>query len=436
MLYEELYGDGLSECIGGFMIKLLHMFPGVGSQYSGMGKYLYDNFDVVRHTLEEASDTLGINIPSLCFEKERGEELHVIEHSQVALVALSIATYRVFLQETSYEADFMLGYSLGEYSALCAAGSLYFADALKLVFERGKIIKHYSTLIDGTMAWVTNLSPVTVEQLCEQVSELGESIYVSAYDTSLKTSVSGTRKAVQIIGDMVVEQGGILIPLKMSGPFHSPMMQEAADRYLEILSGVKVAVPQITVIANHNGKPYSDAGSILKNLYLQVVSPVRLLDSFNYLIDQGLTAAIEIGPKDVMKYMLKAVQPTLPVYTYEKEKDVLHTHQSLLVQQTDYEEIMAQCLCIVAGTKNNNPHSSHYMERVILPYRRIQSRLEKLVSAGVIPTSQDVSDALQMLKDALEEKNIDTMEREQYSLEVLQGKRWNITSLRGNDGAV
>ncbi|SFS44487.1 ACP S-malonyltransferase [Marininema halotolerans] len=404
------------------MTKIVWMFPGVGSHYSGMGQYFYKHFKIAQETFQEASDTLGIDMVSLCMDKSRRQDLNTLEHSQTALVTTSMAAVRVFEQEIGLTPDAMLGYSLGEYTALCASGVIAFADGLKLVHKRGLIVSQYASSIDGTMAWVNNLDPEKVEQLCTEVTQAGEAVYLSAYDTPQKTSISGSLAGIRLAGEKVVERGGIPIPLKMSGPFHSPLMKPAAERYREQLVGIKIHSPKVPVIANRNGLPYGDRESVLDNLSRQLVEPVRWLDSLQYLLDGGMRIAIEMGPKDVLKYLLHAVDPHPMILNYEKEKDVQKTNEALVVQETDYKDVITQCLAIVAGTRNYSTDWLDYEDRVVGPFHQVQQRVEEWTLSNTSPTKHDVQVALLMMREALRAKRIREEERDHHLQRALKNK--------------
>ncbi|SDW03989.1 [acyl-carrier-protein] S-malonyltransferase [Marininema mesophilum] len=403
-------------------MKVAFMFPGVGSHYAGMGEYFNDNFKIARETFQEASDTLGTDMVSLCMDKSRKLSLDALENAQTALVTVSMAAFRVFEQEIGIKPDAMLGYSLGEYSALCASGVMGFADVLKLVHSRGLIVSEYAASIDGTMAWVNNLEPETVEQICAEVKKAGEEVVVSAYDTPQKTSISGSNAGIRLAGEKVVERGGIPIPLRMSGPFHSPLMKPAADRYRELLIDSKIHSPNVPVIANRSALLYRDVEGVLDNLWLQLVEPVRWLDSLRYLLQEGMTIAVEMGPKDVLKYLLKAVDPNLLMVNYEKEKDVRRTEQALVVQETEYNQVITNCLAVVAGTRNYSTDLADYERRVVLPFRQVQHRYEELAASESSPKLSDVQRALQMMQGALTAKRIRGEERERHLQRVLNNK--------------
>ncbi|PFJ95812.1 malonyl CoA-ACP transacylase [Bacillus cereus] len=403
-------------------MNIVFMFPGVGSHYSGMGKDLYENFPVAREIFEEASDTLKIDMASLCMEKIYKADLEKLQNSQTALVTTSMAAFRVFEQEIGNKPEAMIGYSLGEYTALCASGAIAFSDTLKLVQERSTILSSYALTIDGTMAWVNNLAPEIVEGICSELLTKGQEVYISAYDTPNKTSISGTNSAVQLACEMVVEHGGIAIPLKLSGPFHSPMMQPAAEKYKSVLENIDMKQPLVPVIANHDSSMYKGVENIRENLYLQLIKPVKWLDMIHYLMNQGSMKAIEMGPKEVLKYLLQAINPAISTCNYEREKDILNTKNSFTLQESDYEEVISGCLTVVVSTKNYNTDLSDYQKKVVLPFQKVQSQLEEKINSGYSVEKSDVEEAIQMMKTALTEKQIKEREQKRYLQRVLQCK--------------
>lgn len=404
-------------------MDMVFMFPGVGSHYSGMGKYLYDNFPIAQEVFEEASESLNVDMAALCMGSMYEAQLDLLENSQTALVTTSIAAFRVFEREVGIKANAMIGYSLGEYTALCASGAIALKDVLKLVHERSVILSDHASTIDGTMAWVNNLSPNFVKQICTELSAKGEEVYISAYDTPSKTSISGTTHAVRLACEKAVDFGGIAIPLKMSGPFHSPMMRPAASKYKEVLKDIKINPPQVPVIANHNCAAYQGVESVIKNLYQQLVKPVFWMDTIGYLIREGLTTAIEIGPNEVLKYLLQAIDPSIIICNYEKEKDIVKANKSLFVQESDYEDIVMRCLTIIETTKNYNPNTSLYQEQVVLPFQKIQDQYKEVSESESSMNLRDVEKAILMTETALETKMIKKEKRNQLLQKALNYKK-------------
>jgi [acyl-carrier-protein] S-malonyltransferase len=301
------------------------MFPGVGSHYTGMGKEFYDNFSVVKETFEEASDTLGVDFPGICFYPEGKEELNKLENSQTSLVTLSVATYRVYMQEIGILPDFGMGHSLGEYSALCSAGIIKFADTLVLVKQRGIILNEVAKTMDGMMAWVINLDNKIVVEKCREISAEGRKVFVSAYDAPTQSSISGLKDDVITVGRRLEKEGAIVYPLKLlEGPFHSPFMKEAAGRIKSLLDQYEFEKPRFPVVANYNGLVYGEEGkeSVINSLSLQLVSPIRWQASLEYVAQQGAEIAFEIGPNKVLKHLVQNNNKSIRTYSLENMNDL------------------------------------------------------------------------------------------------------------------
>lgn len=250
------------------MDKIALLFPGVGSQRVGMGKIFYDHFKIARETFAEAGDILKQDMVALCFSGEKKEELNRLENAQTALLTICMATYRVYLEEVGLEPSFCLGHSLGEYSALCAAGVMPFAHALEIVWQRGLILNRAAAAMQGMMAWVINLADHITEFACAESLKKDGPVYVSAYDSPTQSSISGLREAVMAVGRKLEQEGAIVYPLRLNGAFHCPLMAEAADAMAAILRQYTFADPCFPVIANQDGRPYRGKESVIDNLHL------------------------------------------------------------------------------------------------------------------------------------------------------------------------
>jgi [acyl-carrier-protein] S-malonyltransferase len=315
------------------MKKTVFLFPGVGSQHVGMGKYFYDHFNIFRETLEEANDILGMNLPEMCFSTAKKEELAKLENSQLALLAVSIATYRVYMQEIGIPPHYSIGHSLGEYSALCSAGVIKFPDALKLVRERAAIVNDAASGLNGTMAWVINLDSKIVEKVCREAFEKGRQVYISAFDSPHQTSISGRTDALMTMARELEKQGAIVYPLKLSGPFHCPLMKGASDKMREVLRLYSYENPNCSVIANRNARPYDGAGSVVENLALQLIEPIRWGDSIRYLVKQGTQMALEVGSKKVLKFLTEKNTDAVRAFTLDNEQDLASIGDELSVRK-------------------------------------------------------------------------------------------------------
>jgi [acyl-carrier-protein] S-malonyltransferase len=303
------------------MSKFLFMFPGVGSQCVGMGKYFYDNFNIARETVEEANDVLKIDIADLCFSGSEKEALGKLGNSQLALVTIGVATARVFQQEVKQQANYCIGHSLGEYTALCCAGVLSLHDCLKIVQERGRILSHAASSMGGIMAWVINLDYKIVIDVVEKCFQEGDRIYISAFDSPTQSSISGPKETVIKVGRLLEKEGAIVYPLNLSGPFHSPHMQDSAQQIKRVLQNYRFHDALCPVIANCNAQPYT-MEKVVENLSLQLSHPILWQDTLQYLLDQGVDTAVEMGPDKVLKHLLQGNTSQIKPYSMEKEKDL------------------------------------------------------------------------------------------------------------------
>ncbi len=403
--------------------KIVFMCPGVGSHYTGMANDFYRQYPLVREIFAEAGDILKKDMTKMCFDSSQKKELDKLENSQCALLTVSYAAYRIYKEEIGIEPDYCVGHSLGEYSALCCAGAIRFGDALQLVRDRGHIIKEVSAALDGTMMWVINLDTKIVQDTCLEMQREGEQVYVSAYDSPTQTSISGSRASVIKAAKDLENKGAIVYPLKLSGPFHSPLMSEAAGRMESVLKQYRYTAPAYTVIANRNARPYDGANSVTENLSQQLVSPIRWQDSILYLVEQGVTTAVEIGPKDVLKFLLQKNSNAIRIFTLDNKDDLDRLKNGLLLDKSEFIPLIGKCLGAAVGTRNRNHNPEDYKEQVIKPYRQLEALYEKLVSNGKEVSPDRVTDAVKTLQAILEAKKIPVPEQQEEFNRMFGGKR-------------
>lgn len=406
------------------MAKIIFMFPGVGSQYVGMCKEFYDNFPVFKETVEEAGDVLKMDLPALCFEKESARELSRLENAQLTILTMSVATFRVFMREIGTEPAYCMGHSLGEYSALCCSGVIDFPGALALVRQRGSIISEVSSSLEGkgTMMWVVNLDREKVENICKEVSTPGNEVHISAYDTPTQTSISGHTGAVMTAAKKLEKAGAIVYPLKMSGPFHSPLMEEAARRMKVTLEQYSYQDPLYPVIANRNAQLYQGKESVADNLSLQLVSPIRWQASLDYSVEQHVNTAIEMGPKDVLKFLVKKSSETIAPFRLDRLSDLEALKEKFLVKEEEYLRIIGRCLGAAVSTKNRNHDNDVYEKEVIKPYMRVAALYEQLKNEGKSATADQVEDSLATLRSILSAKKVPQQEQQMGMAGILSGR--------------
>ncbi len=288
------------------MVGLL--FPGQGSQYVGMGRDLAERFPVARATFEEADATLGLPLTRFMWEGPEAE-LTATRNAQPALLAHSIAVLRVLRERSpGLSIAYAAGHSLGEFSAYVAAGSLAFDDALRTVRRRGELMFEAGQARPGTMAAVLGLEDVEVERICREASA-GDGVVVPAnYNAPAQVVISGDVAAVARALELARAAGARkLLPLNVSGAFHSPLMEVAVAGLRAQLEGVVVQVPDFPVISNVTAQPVRASETARPLLVRQLTSPVRWTDSMRALVGAGVDRFLELGPGSVLAGLLKRV---------------------------------------------------------------------------------------------------------------------------------
>ncbi len=294
------------------------VFPGQGSQYVGMGKDFYENFDDAKEVFERANEVLGFDLKGLIFEG--GDELNKTVNTQPAILTVSYATYRVFKKLfPQAEPKYVMGHSLGEYSALLAAGVLGFEDALKLVKYRAEYMQNAVPEGKGAMAAVIGIPPEEVEKLCREVEGVVEAVN---FNSPIQTVVAGEAEAVKKFIKLAKTRRIKVIPLKVSVPSHSSLMREAAEKFKEKIEEFNFQNATVPVVQNYDAKPHTEAEEIKENLYLQLFNPVRWTESVKFAATDGVSTFIEIGPKKVLSKLITQTVGDVKVCNVDKVEDL------------------------------------------------------------------------------------------------------------------
>lgn len=304
------------------------LFPGQGSQAAGMGKALAQQFPVAAQTFAEADEALGVSLSTLCFEGP-DEDLKLTTNAQPAILATSIAAFRVLEQETGVRPAFVAGHSLGEYSALVAAGALAFADALRVVRERGRLMQEAVPVGVGAMAAIFNLSSEEIVQICTEAAQ-GEIVSPANLNGGGQIVVAGHANAVRRAVAAAKARGAKrAVELAVSAPFHCALMSPAAEGLARVLASVPVSPFTVPVIANVTADMNQDPLRVKDLLVRQVTSPVRWEESMARLKSLGCEVAIEVGPGKVLAGLLKRIVPDLPCASVS-DPDTLADAQGML----------------------------------------------------------------------------------------------------------
>lgn len=293
------------------MADLAYIFPGQGSHFVGMGKDLYDAVPASRAVYDQADAALGFAISDLCFNGP-AEALTDTVNQQPALLATSMAVLAA-LRDAGKEHEspaFVAGHSLGEYSALVAAGALAFADAVRLVRERGRLMKAAGDETPGAMAAVLNMEDSALESVCADASRQtgGPGVVCANYNSPGQVVISGERSAMEAAAALARERGARrVIPLAVTIASHSPLMAGAAREFSRFVKNIPFTTARIPVVANVTGRPVVTADEIRRELVDQLISPVRWTASVQYMVEHGVASFWEIGPKDVLTGLVRRI---------------------------------------------------------------------------------------------------------------------------------
>ncbi len=290
------------------------LFPGQGAQFVGMGKDIHDSYPTTHELFEMASDAAGFNVGELIFSGTE-EQIKSTDRSQIAITAVNLAARRALIAR-GVESDGTAGFSLGEYGALVDAGVLEEQACLKLVAERGRIMEEVSRSLDAPggspgMAAVLGIDAAAIETALREAGV--EGAYLANLNSPVQTVLSGTAEGLEAAGPVLKEAGARrVIPLKVSGPFHSPLMEEARLRFQEVLTGVRFADPVKLVLSNVTGGQV-DSGEQFRSLCAdQLVQPVRWVAELAVIAEHKYQELLEVGPGEVLTGLWKAYKKTNP----------------------------------------------------------------------------------------------------------------------------
>lgn len=301
------------------MSKIAFLYPGQGAQYVGMGKDLYENNAKAKQYFDSIFDGLEIDLKTVMFEGPE-ETLKETKYTQPAIVAMSLVLTKLFMEEKGIKPDFVAGHSLGEYSAIGAAGILSFEDTVKLAAKRGEIMNVVAKDVNGTMAAILGL---TSDKIVEVLSTVEGTVEAVNFNEPTQTVIAGEVKAVEAACEALKAAGAkraLILPV--SGPFHSSLMKPAGEDLKAVLDTLTFNGSEVKLVANTSVEFVSEVEALKEELYKQTFGPVRWVETIAKLKENGVTELYEIGPGKVLKGLVKKIDKELEVTNLEKLDDL------------------------------------------------------------------------------------------------------------------
>jgi [acyl-carrier-protein] S-malonyltransferase len=309
------------------MAKTAYIFPGQGSQAVGMGKDLFDNFPAAREVFEEADEALGLSLTKMCFFGSE-KDLQLTANTQPSILTVSVAAYRAMEAEGFVKPDYVAGHSLGEYSALVAAGSLELADAVLTVRKRGTYMQEAVPVGVGAMAAILGSDIETIEAACSEAAQ--EQVCSPAnINSPSQVVIAGNSEAVDRACELLKQRGAKrAIRLSVSAPFHCKLMMPAQERLAADLEGLEYSDLQVPIVHNVDARVNRDAARICDALRRQVSSPVKWLESVRILLDEGVDTFIEVGAGKVLSGLVRQIDRDVRSYNIDGPDSLRSTKEN------------------------------------------------------------------------------------------------------------
>jgi [acyl-carrier-protein] S-malonyltransferase len=310
------------------MSKTAYIFPGQGSQSVGMGRDFHDNFAAAREVFEQADEALGFSLSEMCFSGN-DEDLQLTANTQPAILATSVGAYRAMMSEGFARPDFVAGHSLGEYSALVAAGVLEFADAVRTVRKRGQYMQEAVPVGAGAMAAILGTDLATIESACEEAAQ-GQICSPANINSPSQVVIAGDSDAIDRACELLKERGAKrAIRLNVSAPFHCALMTPAQERLAVDLGELEYSDFRFPIVHNVDAAVNADASKVADALTGQVSSPVKWLQSVETLAAEGVETVIEVGAGKVLSGLVRQIDREIRCFSVEDQESLRITKTTL-----------------------------------------------------------------------------------------------------------
>lgn len=375
-----------------------------------MGEDFVSNFPAARAIFEQADATLGWSLSNMCFTGP-AEDLALTRHTQPAVFTVELAILEALRSEFMLPVAFTAGHSLGEFSALTAAGSLTFEQGLELVRARTEAMA--ATKADGrSMAAVNDISTGELRGILAELDFDGHEVDIVCVNAPEQTVVAGSAAALDAVGKVVGEAEGRFVTLDVELPFHSRWMSDAAAIFERTTSSTSFQPPSIPVVANSTSRPYpTDLGQWPQILASQIDQPVRWLETVRFLCQQGVSHVLEVGPRPIVGPLCRATLPSLQVRSVTSIADIDSCGEFLADISSQHLDVnlIGRCLAHAAATRNDAPidvADESFEAEVLLPYKQVQGRYSELRRAAHNVGPDDIEAAFVMLEGVMRHKRV------------------------------
>lgn len=418
------------------MKKVALLFPGSGSQYVGMGKYLYDNYKSAKDIFEEADHLLDYKLSEIIL-KGNIIKLNKVQNLLPAIYVVNYAYYNVFVNETCFTPYSMAGHSLGEYSALTAAKSISFQHGLKIVLYRSLLAQEIVSEYGGTMTILKKVNPEVIDKICKQYSTSDKKVSIACFNTDSQVLISGDDDLVKQIECYALKLNDKteIINLATSPPYHSTLMKIVANKFKDYLLSFQWNKPSVQVISNVTALPYCSTEEIINNLVKQLYSPVQWEKTMQYLYNSQVDSFIEIGPQNILKNFTIDLYPGANAFAFDEKMDrseVIRKYNTESIIQRELEEIRQQrlkaismCLTYSATTKNYTPEAI-FPNNCLVLYNSIKERKKYLEKSGDNILDEDVRTAVDLMQQTFDYKNVPIEEQLQRKQQITERTGINI----------